>query len=48
VEDCWVGEDRQPIARPKSMRGKKFKPCKDGEHAPVCRDGACRVTAYKC
>jgi hypothetical protein len=47
-DDCWMDDKYKPIARPKEQRGKKIKPCKDGEHAPVCRENACTVVAYKC
>jgi hypothetical protein len=46
-DDCWI-DDGKPIARPKQHRGKKFKPCKDGEHAPVCKENACTIVGYKC
>ncbi len=46
-DDCWV-EGHKPIARPKELKGRKFKPCKDGEHAPVCKENLCTVVAYKC
>jgi hypothetical protein len=46
-DDCWI-EDGKPTLRPKEHRGKKFKPCKDGEHAPVCRENACTIIGYKC
>jgi hypothetical protein len=50
VGACWVSESPpyHPIPRPKSMRGRKFKPCSDGEVAPICRDGLCSVVAYSC
>jgi hypothetical protein len=47
VDDCWI-EGRRPIARPKNLRGRKFKPCKDGEVAPACKEGVCDRIAYKC
>ena len=47
--DCWVSDDGfNPIARPKKLRGKRFRPCKDGERAPVCSDGTCSVVGYTC
>lgn len=51
-DGCWLeqgpdGRDR-PIARPKKLRGKKLRPCKDAEHTPACRDGVCVVRAWKC
>ena len=47
-DDCWLDDDHKPIARPKNLRGKRFKPCKDSEHIPVCRNNACLVNALKC
>lgn len=36
--DCWVDPSprRHPIARPKALRKRDFKPCADGEVAPKC------------
>ena len=36
--DCWVSHSprRHPIARPKELRGRDFRPCEDGEVAPRC------------
>jgi hypothetical protein len=50
VEACWVSDSGpyHPIARPKSKRGKKFRPCKDGEVAPICDNGRCSVAGYSC
>jgi hypothetical protein len=48
--DCWVGDEprRHPVARPKNLR-RPFKPCKDGEVAPACVSGKCRLgAAFKC
>ena len=48
--DCWVTSDPRPrpVARPKSLR-RPFRPCKDGETAPVCEAGKCRIGPhYKC
>jgi len=37
-DDCWVNaESSTPIARPRKLRGKRFRPCKDGERAPSAR-----------
>lgn len=48
-DDCWViDESATPIARPRKLRGKRFRPCKDGERAPVCQSGACIVRGYTC
>lgn len=48
--ECWLSDQapRHPIARPKRLRGQKFRPCRDGELAPACMDGACTLRAYKC
>lgn len=48
--DCWVSEEdfTRPIARPRKLRGKRFRPCKDGERAPVCERGRCTVRGYTC
>jgi len=48
--DCWVSDEgfTHPIARPRKLRRKHFRPCKDGEHAPVCREGTCVVVGYTC
>jgi hypothetical protein len=50
VEDCWVDPApfSHPIRRPRSKKGKKFRPCKDGEVAPACMDGHCTTRAYGC
>lgn len=51
VDDCWVdGQSTaaKPIKRPKHLRGKKFKPCEDGEAAPVCMNGVCGTMGYFC
>lgn len=51
VRDCWVSPSprRHPIARPKQLRGRDFKPCADGEAAPRCEAGRCVVgPAYSC
>jgi hypothetical protein len=47
-DDCW-SKGAEPIARPKRLRGKTFKPCVDGEHAPMCGgDGTCMTMGYRC
>jgi hypothetical protein len=46
-DDCWL-DGRTPVARPKSERGKKLKPCRDGEAVPKCKDQVCTYVAYKC
>jgi hypothetical protein len=50
VEDCWVEHlpYAHPIKRPRSKKGKKFRPCKDGERAPACEKGTCTLLAYGC
>ena len=50
VEDCWVEKlpYSHPIKRPRSKKGKKFRPCKDGEVAPACSAGRCTLLAYGC
>lgn len=50
VEACWVSDGRPhyPISRPKAKRGRKFRPCQDGEVAPACVDGRCSLVAYRC
>jgi hypothetical protein len=48
-DDCWVSDESStPIARPRKLRGKRFRPCKDGELAPVCQSGTCAVRALSC
>lgn len=51
VRDCWVSPSprRHPIARPEHLRKRDFKPCADGEAAPLCREGMCVVgPAFAC
>ncbi|MBI2388068.1 MAG: hypothetical protein HYV09_00500 [Deltaproteobacteria bacterium] len=51
VDDCWVDGKYgavKPIARPKKLRGKKFRPCVDGEVAPRCAGGFCATEGYDC
>jgi hypothetical protein len=51
ADDCWISGDTtaaKPIRRPAKLRGKKFRPCVDGEAAPVCRGGVCGTLAYGC
>ena len=50
VAQCWVSDSApyHPIPRPKSLRGRKFRPCQDGEVAPLCTNGHCTVAAYSC
>ena len=46
-DDCWV-DDGQPIARPDANRGQDFRPCEDGEGAPVCVQNRCGLTFFDC
>jgi hypothetical protein len=50
--ECWIdpAPRTHPIARPKKLRGRDFKPCKDGEVAPKCGpEGTCTIgPAYTC
>jgi hypothetical protein len=50
--DCWIDPSprRHPIARPKALRKRDFRPCADGEAAPKCGPaGHCVVgPAYSC
>jgi hypothetical protein len=49
--DCWVGRNGEfvfPAKRPKKKRGKKVRPCKDGELTPACTDGMCTLRHWKC
>lgn len=50
--DCWVDHlpRRHPVARPKALRKRDFKPCSDGEVAPKCGpEKRCVLgPAYKC
>ena len=50
VDDCWVSDTApaRPIARPEPLRGRKFTPCKDGEVAPACVEGACILAPHAC
>jgi len=47
VDDCWV-DGSTPIPRPEAARGRDFRPCEDGEAAPVCFEGRCGATFYGC
>lgn len=50
--DCWVDPSprRHPVARPKALRKRDFRPCADGEVAPKCgAEGRCVLgPAYSC
>lgn len=50
--DCWVDPSprRHPVARPKALRRRDFRPCADGEVAPKCGpQGRCVLgPAYSC
>jgi hypothetical protein len=50
VDDCWVDEtpNLHPIRRPPRMRGRVFRPCRDGENAPACVNGRCTVRGFTC
>ena len=50
VRECWVSDapPYHPVPRPKSQRNHTFRPCRDGEVAPQCRDGRCTTVAYEC
>lgn len=50
VEQCWVSDSppHHPIARPEPLRGHKFEPCRDGPVVPVCKNGRCSLTAFRC
>jgi hypothetical protein len=52
TRDCWVSPDprRHPIARPRALRKRDFRPCADGEVAPLCGPaGHCVLgPAYSC
>jgi hypothetical protein len=47
ADDCWV-KDGAPVARPARLRGRRFRPCRDGEAAPVCFKGRCGLVTYGC
>lgn len=48
TDDCW-SEGATPIARPKALRGRKYRPCVDGEHQPMCTpSGVCATLAFGC
>lgn len=50
--DCWIDPSPRthPVARPKALRSRDFRPCKDGEVAPKCGPaGTCILgPAYTC
>ncbi len=48
-DDCWADGIRA-IPRPKALRGKKFRPCVDGEHQPLCSPGrgTCMTMSFGC
>jgi len=51
VDDCWASgpdDPAEPIARPASERGRRFRPCEDGEAAPVCAEGHCGLVYFGC
>ena len=50
-DDCWIRGGTTaatPIARPARLRGKKFRPCVDGEAKPICSGGFCGTMAFGC
>jgi hypothetical protein len=44
-QDCWVSNElpHRPIRRPAHLRGRKFRPCVDGEVPPRCF-GICKLS----
>lgn len=50
TDDCWAEHDPlpHPIARPRRLRGRRFRPCVDGELAPTCAEGHCFLIPYGC
>ncbi len=48
ADDCWIDDQQNPIARPRKLRGKKPRACKDSERIPACDQSVCVVRAYKC
>jgi len=50
TDDCWASDEPVPhaIPRPKRLRGREFRACKDGEHVPACVDGTCALNSYSC
>lgn len=50
VDDCWVEVDPspRPVARPAALRGRAFRPCRDGELAPACQEGECTLQGFSC
>jgi hypothetical protein len=50
-DDCWIASSPSglvPIRRPSHLRGRRFKPCSDGESAPACLEGRCALRKYRC
>jgi hypothetical protein len=47
-DDCWVSDAGSPIARPRKVRGKRFRPCKDGANVPACDSGTCILRGASC
>lgn len=50
ADDCWLEELPllHAIPRPKRLKGKKFRPCVDGEHEPACIQGTCTIRGFTC
>jgi len=49
--DCWLTRTHgfiHPTHRPKKLRGKKLKPCRDAETTPACDAGFCTLRRWKC
>jgi hypothetical protein len=49
-DDCWLDETPvlHAIARPRRLKGRKFRPCVDGERVPACVEGRCAIRAAAC
>jgi hypothetical protein len=50
-DDCWVSDTTtaaRPIRRPAKLRGKKFRPCVDGDAKPMCGGGYCTTLGFGC
>jgi hypothetical protein len=48
-DDCWVSNTTtaaQPIRRPAKLRGKKFRPCVDGDAQPICNGTYCTTMGF--
>jgi hypothetical protein len=50
-DDCWLTERNGrtvPTRRPTNLRGKKVRPCSDGDYTPQCTAGTCSLLAWRC